>query len=150
MFGLSSTTTGLRKLTQWRFRTVATAWADELEPLILERLRDAAPVGKGPEAGRLRDSMRGRRQFTATGLRLEFRSDASYVSFVLKGTKAHVIRPRSAKVLYWQDGGGGHFARMVHHPGTKANPFVSRAVDPLRPLIAARMASAVVRAMDKA
>lgn len=58
-----------------------------------------------------------------------------YAAAVEFGTKPHVIRPRRARVLAW---GGGRtlagnlrkgqratsFATMVHHPGTKAKPYL--------------------------
>ena len=63
------------------------------------------------------------------------RLKVGYARAVEFGTKAHVIRPRRAKVLAW---GGGRtlagnlrkgqkatsFARMVRHPGTKAKPYL--------------------------
>lgn len=36
------------------------------------------------------------------------------------GTKAHIIRPKRAKVLHWVAPTGNVFAKEVHHPGTKA------------------------------
>mgnify|MGYP007071587094 FL=1 len=36
------------------------------------------------------------------------------------GTKAHIIRPKRAKVLHWVAPTGDVFAKEVHHPGTKA------------------------------
>jgi len=47
-----------------------------------------------------------------------------YAIFVNSGTRPHIIRPRTAKALYWP--GAKHPVKMVHHPGTKANPFVER------------------------
>lgn len=55
--------------------------------------------------------------------------------FLEGGTRAHVIRPRNAKVLSWTAnkrlsgrartaGGRRFFARVVHHPGTKPQPFL--------------------------
>ncbi len=68
---------------------------------------------------------------------------APYAAFVELGTKAHVIRPRSKRILAWpanaagarlsgrartstrRGGNGGmRFARVVHHPGTKAQPYL--------------------------
>jgi hypothetical protein len=58
-----------------------------------------------------------------------------YAATVELGSKPHVIRPKKAKVLAW----GGtrrlsgslakgskptHFARLVHHPGTKPYPYL--------------------------
>jgi hypothetical protein len=58
-----------------------------------------------------------------------------YAATVELGSRAHVIKPKRAKVLAW----GGtrrltgslasgskptHFARIVHHPGTKPYPYL--------------------------
>lgn len=62
-------------------------------------------------------------------------SQVGYAAYVELGTRAHDIVPTRAKVLAW----GGerrlsgrlrsgakatHFARRVHHPGTKAKPYL--------------------------
>lgn len=60
---------------------------------------------------------------------------AGYAAFVELGTRPHDIRPKNAKVLAW---GGArrlsgalrsgskptNFATLVHHPGTKPEPFL--------------------------
>jgi hypothetical protein len=53
---------------------------------------------------------------------------ASYAVFVEKGTVPHIIRPVNASCLAFQGGmlGGMVFAKLVHHPGTKPNPFVAK------------------------
>lgn len=58
-----------------------------------------------------------------------------YAAAVEFGTRPHIIRPRNAKALAW----GGerrlsgalrsgssptHFARLVHHPGTRKQPYL--------------------------
>jgi hypothetical protein len=50
--------------------------------------------------------------------------------YVIHGTKAHVIKPKKGKYLAFQPKGGGNtvFARIVHHPGTKPNNFMLRAL----------------------
>lgn len=61
-------------------------------------------------------------------------------TFIQKGTRAHTITPRNAKVLRFVVGGGGlalpfggaHasnvvFATRVRHPGTRPNRFIGRA-----------------------
>lgn len=50
-----------------------------------------------------------------------------YWRHVQYGTGPHEITPKSAKLLHWKDDKGEHFAKKVYHPGTKANPFVTRA-----------------------
>jgi len=73
---------------------------------------------------------RDRAEIKAGGTRL-----VGYAGAVELGTRAHVIRPRKAKVLAW---GGSrrltgslrsgskptHFARKVNHPGTRAKPYL--------------------------
>jgi hypothetical protein len=53
---------------------------------------------------------------------------ASYAIYVEKGTAPHLIRPVNASVLAFHSGmlGGMVFTKLVHHPGTKANPFVAK------------------------
>lgn len=48
--------------------------------------------------------------------------------YVIKGTRKHIIRPRRRKVLKFRVGGRTVFARVVHHPGTKANDFLTKAL----------------------
>lgn len=47
-----------------------------------------------------------------------------YAIYVHEGTRPHIIRPRTMKALYWK--GAAHPWKVIHHPGTKANPFVER------------------------
>lgn len=83
-------------------------------------------------------------------------SSMPYASYVNDGTRAHDIWPKAVHnlkgpvregqtrratgtgpheyivgrglALRWKDGAGGqHFARMVHHPGTKPIPFMDQA-----------------------
>ena len=61
---------------------------------------------------------------------------ANYAVFVELGTRPHDIVPKRAKALRWAAGGtarlsgaprsGGpvQFAKRVHHPGTRAQPFM--------------------------
>lgn len=57
-------------------------------------------------------------------------SHAGYSFFVHEGTAAHVIYPSAKKALFWP--GAEHPVRRVNHPGTKANPFMKRALDKTR------------------
>lgn len=56
--------------------------------------------------------------------------DHPAATYVIHGTKAHIIRPRKASVLAFKPRGGGRtvFAKIVHHPGTKPNNFLLRAL----------------------
>ena len=54
---------------------------------------------------------------------------ASYAEFVEKGTAPHEIRPINGNILAFAVAGKMVFTPVVHHPGTKANPFMERGVD---------------------
>lgn len=65
------------------------------------------------------------------------RATAAYAAFVEFGTRAHDIVPRVRKALRFAPGGSGRlsgsprsggpvvFAKRVHHPGTRAHPFMA-------------------------
>jgi hypothetical protein len=58
-------------------------------------------------------------------------SDHPATTYVLHGTKAHKIYPKKpGGVLVFNQRGGGSkiFARVVNHPGTKANNFLMKAL----------------------
>lgn len=80
-------------------------------------------IRRGPhEVGPLgpyRDVSAGRRGIT------------NYLGFHIDGTPRHIIRPRRRTVLRFVSGGRVVFARRVRHPGTRANPFLTRALDVL-------------------
>jgi len=56
------------------------------------------------------------------------RSEAKYSGFVHWGTKPHIIRVKTARVLANRET-GQIFGPVVHHPGTKAQPFMDEAVE---------------------
>ena len=49
-------------------------------------------------------------------------SNVKYAVIVEKGSKAHVIRPKNKKALYWK--GAKRPVKMVNHPGSKAKPYL--------------------------
>ena len=62
---------------------------------------------------------------------------AGYAAYVELGTKPHTIRPRTKRVLAWaatssgarlsgrpRKGAAMRFAKVVHHPGTKPQPYL--------------------------
>ena len=94
-------------------------------PQVLNRAKILAPV----DTGRLRAS--GKIQYS--GL-FTFRPkatvffDVDYARYVNDGTRPHIIRPKNAKALRFRVGGQIVYAKVVHHPGTRANPFLDRAL----------------------
>ena len=54
-------------------------------------------------------------------------SNIKYAVMVEKGTKAHIIKPKDKKALYWK--GANHPVKQVNHPGSKAKPYLIPAFD---------------------
>jgi len=109
-------------------RTITNASRSELREAarqVVNRAKVLAPV----RTGRLRSSIRAEppRIFSLRGS-VTVGSDLEYAAMVNDGTRPHVIRPRNAKVLRFTVGGQVVFARVVNHPGTKARPFLDRAL----------------------
>lgn len=53
-----------------------------------------------------------------------------YAQWIEEGTKAHIIRPRNAKVLKFKGRGGKTvYAREAHHPGTPAFHVLATALN---------------------
>lgn len=92
---------------------------------VVNRAKVLAPV----DTGRLRASIEGRLNRTWT-LRPQFTvgSNVEYAQMVHDGTRPHIIRPRNARALRFVVGGQVVYARVVHHPGTRARPFLDRAL----------------------
>lgn len=84
-----------------------------------------APVKRGT----LRRSITSRVE--AGGRRGVIGTNLSYARPVHEGSRAHVIMPVKKRALFWK--GARHPVRVVHHPGTKANPFFARALRRLAP-----------------
>lgn len=70
------------------------------------------------KTGRLRGSF----QVGFSALAAVLKPSVTYALFVHEGTAPHVIRPVSAKALYWR--GADHPVKSVNHPGTRANRFM--------------------------
>lgn len=100
--------------------------------------RDVARVAREVEAlakqlapvdtGRLRASIHSQPRVTFRGPTVTVTADVNYATYVENGTKPHLIRPRRRQVLKFKVGGKTVYAKVVHHPGTKAQPFLATAV----------------------
>lgn len=109
-------------------RQIRGASRQELEEAarqVVNRAKVLAPV----DTGRLRASIRVERRRTLT-LRSIYTigSDVEYADMVHGGTRPHIIRPRNRQYLRFQVGGRTVYAKVVHHPGTRARPFLDRAL----------------------
>jgi hypothetical protein len=97
---------------------------------VLNRAKVLAPV----DTGRLRSSGRMDIKITAVGPTGSVTFPVSYARYVHEGTRAHVIRAKTKKVLRFKGRGGGWvFAKKVNHPGTKKREFVEQALREIAP-----------------
>jgi hypothetical protein len=84
-----------------------------------------APVNKQTGGGTLRQNIKGRMITKLSGV---VESLAPYSIFVHEGTRPHDIRPIKARGLA-NKRTGEYFGKLVHHPGTRANPYFARAAE---------------------
>jgi len=84
-----------------------------------------APVG---QTGHLRGSIRKIPVFSIRGPTFRVEATASYAPFVENDTRPHDIKARNAKFLRFRVGGRVVYAKIVHHPGTKGQHFLAKAV----------------------
>lgn len=62
------------------------------------------------------------------GLTGELSNSAEYAYWVEYGTSPHTIRPKNSRLLVFEGDNGMVFTRQVNHPGTKAQPMLSPAM----------------------
>jgi len=91
----------------------------EIREKALEIARREAPV----RTGRLRDSIVAQKLED----RVEVISTAPYSAVVHRGARPHRIPKTGLKFMIFEKEGRIVKARVVHHPGTKPNPFLIRA-----------------------
>jgi len=82
--------------------------------------------------------------FDIGNLQARWYPKAAYAPFVEFGTAPHIIKPVNARVLA-NAKTGEFFGTLVHHPGTKANPFMERIVASAQP----EVDSMFVQALDE-
>lgn len=142
-FGVSVQITGRRGISDLSTMKAIRIWETEVAPVLLAEIRREAPVSSTENSGRLRDSISFSRRSSGKGVSVEFTSSAPYAKYVQDGTSAHRIEPRTGNTLHWSQNGESVFALSVNHPGTKANPFVQRAVDRMLPWMRSRLRTTV-------
>lgn len=100
--------------------------ADEAQPKrlrtrILVVLEHEIKVETPVRSGALRRSIT---QHADSDSRGRVGTNLHYGVLVHDGTKPHVMVPTAKRALAWP--GGQHPVKRVQHPGTKANPFLTR------------------------
>jgi HK97 gp10 family phage protein len=83
-----------------------------------------APVRTGRMLGSIRKDVR--------GLEATIGPTVPYAIYVEYGTAPHEIQPVNASVLRFEVGGRIIFTHLVHHPGTRAQPFIRETAEATR------------------
>lgn len=123
---------------------VATTFADEWGPKLLESLRREAPVA--PDGGgRLRDRLHFERRTSIGRLSMIFTDDVPYFPYVIEGTDGGtVIQPVAARALHWTATttvpmlagmGTDIFAAQVIRGSTPKNDFPTRVWASMRDVV---------------
>lgn len=115
-------TNGLRKVRD----EATTALLRRAQSRILATAKVTSPVDTGAMRAAHKPS---NIRLTAQGGTADIESVQTYSMFVHEGTKAHTIVPKRASVLSFTIGGRRVFAKSVNHPGTKAQPWLRRALE---------------------
>lgn len=97
-----------------------------------------APVNKQSGGGNLRQSISSR-TLTASAV---VAATAKYAAYVDQGTRPHIINVVNRKVLA-NKRTGQFFGRVVHHPGTRKQPFFTDAVEGNQDFFNSEMTSAL-------
>jgi Bacteriophage protein of unknown function (DUF646). len=134
--------------TRWRWESTATKWALETGTVLTDAIQRAAPVSDKSTSGKLRDSITFKPKISGSSATVEFTSRVPYAGYVIKGTPAHVIVPRNARVLRWQQGGQWVYRQRVNHPA-HAPTVPEKAVKPLVPWVSRKMRNLVVESMGE-
>lgn len=92
---------------------------DRLADDIADDARRFAPI----DTGELRTSIRVHKRGPFTR---RIHAHAGHAAWVELGTRPHIIRPNSKKALHWP--GARHPVKVVHHPGTRAQPYLRPAL----------------------
>lgn len=94
----------------------------------LEKKKKLAVAGAkgmvGVKTGALRKNISGRHLGNSMGQFVTIGADRPYALMHHDGTKPHVITPQNGKLLHFRVGGRHVYTDLVHHPGTKPNPYL--------------------------
>lgn len=90
-----------------------------------QKIRTAARAQVGVDTGALKGSIHVRQGRTGPGQYVEVGSPLSHALMHHEGTKPHVILPSRAKVLRFTSGSRVIYTRMVKHPGTRPNRYLT-------------------------
>lgn len=89
------------------------------------KIKKLAKSQVGKDTGKLRSSIHIKRGRAGLGQYVEIGSNVNYALLHHEGTKPHVIRPTQGKMLRFSAQGRIVYTRLVRHPGTSPNKYLS-------------------------
>ena len=89
------------------------------------KLRMLAMMQAGMKTGQTRALMFSRVSGGAGGMVLTVGSNGEAALYHHQGTKSHLILPKYAKTLRFKVNGRIVYAKVVHHPGTRPNRYLT-------------------------
>jgi hypothetical protein len=146
---ISVSVSGADRSLRFDWPAASKAWAADIRPAATTMMKLMAPVGAGPGGGALRQGISSRLEPAPAQMSVIIYGTASYLPYVLGGTRPHLIAARNAKALRWipnRGHGSPLFARSVNYPRTKPDNFPERAITSLGTLILQSLIDAVKEA----
>ena len=123
-------------------REISTAIQHIIAKIHLDAVNEA-PVNKQSGGGSLKQSIRYNMLTPTRGI---VTVESKYGIYVHEGTRPHEIRVKDKMVLA-NKRTGQIFGKVVHHPGTKPNPFLTRAVEKNKDYINQEFDKAIANAL---
>ncbi|MDX2813447.1 hypothetical protein PV410_12920 [Streptomyces sp. PA03-5A] len=117
------------RIDQGRLARLLRARGGIAERKLSQRTRRVASIAEREAPGGMGDYVDWHIEEGPRGLQGVVTCDHPAVRFVLDGTRPHLIRPRRAKALKFEVGGRTVYAKLVRHPGSRANNFMHRALE---------------------
>lgn len=121
--GFNKIVKGLKKSPEISVKELGKALGKSMVVTHRQAIKEA-PVNKQGGGGNLRQNIK---QNRINKLRGEVDSRAKYSGYVHEGTAPHIIRVKTKQVLANRRA-NKIFGKVVRHPGTRANPFMQRAL----------------------
>lgn len=120
--GADEVTKRFKKLGEEDLKKATEKWLNEASILLVWEAKRLAPVNNGM----LRKSI----NYKVYPSYAEIFTKLFYAPFVHEWTAPHIIMPKFKKALHWIDPTSweNRFAKLVHHPWYKGNPFFATAV----------------------
>lgn len=113
------------------------AESEGLATVIEDVFRRHAPRSRGTSRDKPRhfyEGIEARAKMGAGGFGIDVTTDDPLLRrWLSMGTAPHVIRPVEKRALWWPT--ARHPVKLVHHPGTQANPWEVLAYVEVRPLV---------------